>query len=291
MEKIEIFELDDDFDPLEELEFEADADLEYAGGIEYQVPVIPDADRSIVPEPIELAPAERIDKLIRGLPGQKFRVLSGIRICSEPKTLDQAGSELEALYPQGASVYPSVRIIELLAEAGALEVLGDEGDHDEMEDATEDELEPRNGAFASLDIEQDSEERIESMSLEDFDIEYDEVEQSAPKMYLATAAGMLALEELWSSSAAKKLIADDPRYLPVYYKILKMCAEPGGKTKSEIAAQVDSDPLLQEPRRWCQHFLEKLREANALDWDDAWVITAIGNDLLESGLFAEHVEE
>ena len=305
MEKIEVFELDDDFDPLEELEFQADEEQEYAGGIEYQVPVIPDADRSIVPDPVVLPPAERIQKLIAGMPGQKFRVLSGIRVCSEPKTLEQAAADLDALYPQGASVYTAMRIIELLAEAGALEVLepvqlaGDaaEANADERENTSMFGGSGAKAAFADDDAspaEKDAngdEERIDSIDLDDLDLEFDEIEEAAPRTYLATEAGMKALEDMWSASAAKQAVIDNPRYLPIYHRILTMCAEPGGKTKNEIAAQVDNDPLLQNPRLWCQYFLEKLREANALEWDNAWIITEIGRSLLASDLFDEYAEE
>ena len=301
MEKIEVFELDDDFDPLEELEFQAEEEQGYAGGIEYQVPVIPDADRSIVPDPVVLPPAERIQKLIAGMPGQKFRVLSGIRVCSEPKTLDQAAADLDVLYPQGASVYTSMRIIELLTEAGALEIQELEapaGAEANTDDSKHNEA-PADDAMADVeaatpvenDIEAGADKRVDSISLDDLDLEFDEVEEAVPRTYLATEAGLKALEDMWSADAAKQVVVDSPRYLPVYYRILKMCAEPGGKTKNEVAAKVDNDPLLREPRLWCQYFLEKLREANALDWDDAWVITDIGRSLLASDLFDEYAEE
>ena len=92
-ENIEVFEIDDDFDPLEDTGLELDEEVEYTG-MDYQVP-IPDADRSIVPDPVILPPEERIAKLIHGLPGQKFRLLTAITICKEPKTLEEASAELE----------------------------------------------------------------------------------------------------------------------------------------------------------------------------------------------------
>ena len=70
-----------------------------------------------------------------------------------------------------------------------------------------------------------------------------------------------------------------------------MCDTEGGQTKVAIASEIDNDPLLQEPRRWCQYFIEKLREGNALEWHDAWVITDIGKEILRSDIFAEASED
>ena len=284
-DRIEVFELDDDFDPLEDMGFEQEEE-EYAGGIEYQVPVIPDADRSVVPEPVVAPPAERIAKLIAGLPGQKFRILSGVRVCADPKTLEEAAADLEALYPQGTSVYPATRIIELLAEAGALERI----DPDQPEDPDT----PEDGAAEAAESSSVSpaddaagDERIESISWDEADLEFDEVEPAEPSIYVATEAGLAAIEEHWSADAAAKVVADEPQYRTIYKRVLDLCAEPGGKTKVEIADEIDGDPLLQEPRRWCQYFLEKLRETNALEWDGTWTVTDIGANLLASDLFAD----
>ena len=289
-DKVEVFELDDNFDPLEDLGFDVDEELEYAGGIEYQVPVIPDADRSVVPDPVVLPPAERIAKLIEGLPGQKFRILSGIRTCAEPKTLEEASAALEELYPQGASVYSAMRIIELLADAGALERIDPEED-----DGAGDEAAPANGGAGTdeqalstpqaTDGEDAEEVRIDSLSLDELDFEYDEVEPAEPSLYLATAEGLAAIEEHWSPNAAHDVVAAEPQYLQVYKTILEMCAAPQGKTKIEISDAVDSLPVLQEPRRWCQYFLENLREVNALEWDGTWRITEIGRGLLSDKIF------
>lgn len=281
MEKIEIFELDDDFDPLADTGFEAEDPQEYAGGIEYQVPVIPDADRSIVPPPVDLPPEERIEKLIHGLPGQKFRLLSAIQVCATPKTLEEAAADLEAAYPQGTSVYPATRIIELLTEAGAIDRIEPEEPADLANSLEEDDA----PVYPSAE-DPDEDERVTSISIEDLPLDYDEVELSAPATYVATAIGLATVEERWSASAAEAVVAGEPQYRHIYRAILEMCAEPGGKTKPQVADAVDADPVLQKPRRWCQYFLEKLREAGALDWNNAWITTDIGKSLLHSDVLA-----
>ena len=294
MEEIEVFEIDDDFDPLEDIGLELDENEEYTG-MDYQVP-IPDADRSIVPEPVILPPAERIEKLISGLPGQKFRILTGIRVCAEPKTLEEASAELEEKYPQGTSVYTAARIIELLCDAGALDRIDPE--EPQMEEDTDNgpvdasagaNVAETNQAADTLQesVPQDD-DRIDCISLDQVDLQYDEVEPVAPSLYVATEDGLAAIEEPWNASLATKVVIDEPQYLPIWKKLLSMCAEDGGKTKNEIADEIDADPLLQEPRRWCQYFIEKLKDANAIEWKDAWVVTDIGMELLQSDVFSEN---
>jgi hypothetical protein len=291
MEKVEVFELEDDFDPLADAGLELETDEEYAGGIEYQAP-IPDADKSVVPEAVELPPAERIDKLVAGIPGQKFRILSAIKICGEAKTLEVAADELEEAYPQGTSVYDAIRIIELLHDAGALVCVDEEGNEIDLDAVAEEVDEAGADADAAVAVaaaaDEDAEEaRVDAISLDELDVEYDEVEKEAPVFYLATEAGKDAVERMWSASAAFDVVNDEPQYLPVWKKVLQMCSEEGGATKKAVADALDAHPILQEPRRWCQYFLEKLKNVNALEFDTAWVITDIGKQLLADEIFAD----
>lgn len=304
MDKIEVFEIDDDFDPLEEVGLEDDEEFEGKDAdTDYQVPVIPDADKSVVVQAVQLPAEERIDKLVCGLPGQKFRLLEGVRVCEEPRTLDEAAAALEAAFPQGASVYPATRIIELLADAGALERIG-EKDPEASESASDAGVREEGAAPAQqvsqawnevdtrarggLDGGAEDFERVESISWDDVQgsVTYEEIERKAPVMYAATEAGRQAVRDRWSAHAAAQVVADEPEYLPIWKKVLELCCAEGGATKTAIAAQVDDDPLLKEPRRWCQYFLGKYKDVNALQWDKTWQITDIGRELLDSGLFA-----
>ena len=62
MSDIDVFTIDDDFDPLAEIEIDApSAEEQYVADY---MPPIPDADKSIVPKPVALTAAERIDKLL-----------------------------------------------------------------------------------------------------------------------------------------------------------------------------------------------------------------------------------
>lgn len=97
MSDVEAFVIDDDFDPLADLDLdEGERDDAEAG----YLPPIPDADKSVVPPPVELSPAERIEKLLAGMPGQQFRLLRAVELCAEPRTLEEAAAALDEAHPQ-----------------------------------------------------------------------------------------------------------------------------------------------------------------------------------------------
>ena len=67
MSDVDVFVIDDDFDPLADLSLDDgerdDAEADY-------LPPIPDADKSVVPPVVPLSATERIEKLLAGIPGR-----------------------------------------------------------------------------------------------------------------------------------------------------------------------------------------------------------------------------
>ena len=100
MSDVDVFVIDDDFDPLADLSLDDgerdDAEADY-------LPPIPDADKSVVPPVAPLSATERIEKLLAGIPGQQFRLLHAVEFCTEPKTMDEAVANLDAAYPNTTS--------------------------------------------------------------------------------------------------------------------------------------------------------------------------------------------
>ena len=123
MSDVDVFVIDDDFDPLADLSLDDgerdDAEADY-------LPPIPDADKSVVPPVVPLSAAERIENLLAGIPGQQFRLLHAVEFCTEPKTMDEAVADLDAAYPNTTSVYCSAQVVQLLERDGALERIVDE---------------------------------------------------------------------------------------------------------------------------------------------------------------------
>lgn len=255
MSDVDAFVIDDDFDPLADLSLDDgerdDAEADY-------LPPIPDADKSVVPPVVPLSPAERIEKLLAGIPGQQFRLLHAVAFCTEPKTMDEAVADLDAAYPNTTSVYGSAQVVQLLERDGALERIVDES----AEDAA--------GAAVPAEDEGD----------------FISVTPAAPCRYRATRAGLDAIAAHVNESLVVEKIVEDERYLPIFQRVLEMTAREGGCPTKELDQAVDGDPLCQEPRRFCGFFRGKLEETGAIEWRDSWTITELGRSVLASGVFA-----
>lgn len=255
MSDVDAFVIDDDFDPLADLSLDDgerdDAEADY-------LPPIPDADKSVVPPVVPLSPAERIEKLLAGIPGQQFRLLHAVAFCTEPKTMDEAVADLDAAYPTTTSVYSSAQVVQLLERDGALERIVDESAEDAADAAVPAEDE---GDFIS-------------------------VTSAAPCRYRATRAGLDAIAAHVNESLVVEKIVEDERYLPIFQRVLEMTASGGGCLTKELDQAVDGDPLCQEPRRFCGFFRGKLEETGAIEWRDSWTITELGRSVLASGVFA-----
>lgn len=256
------FVIDDDFDPLADIDLD---EYDQDGDADYMVP-IPDADKSVVPPKVEAPAPERIEKLISGMPGQLFRLLAAVDACREPLTLDAAAASVDERCPQGASVFEAPQIVLLMERAGALEKIEPEGEGvGEAAEVVE---------AAEGDSPAESADRLE-------------VTPAAPATYVATEAGLAALEKYSGEHVIISLIDEMPRYKPIYQRILSMCNVEGGTPVGPLNKAIDSDELLQEPRLFCTYFLNKLEGAGALVWRDNWKITEAGKSVLTSNVFAK----
>ena len=236
MSDVDVFVIDDDFDPLADLSLDDgerdDAEADY-------LPPIPDADKSVVPPVVPLSAAERIENLLAGIPGQQFRLLHAVEFCTEPNT---------------TSVYGSAQVVQLLERDGALERIVDE-----------------DAAHAAAGDAADALAEDEG---------FISVTPAPPCRYRATQAGLDAVAAHVNEGLVAEKIEEDERYLPIFQRVLEMCAREGGCPTKELDQAVDGDPLCQEPRRFCGFFRGKLEETGAIEWRDAWTITDLGRSVL-----------
>lgn len=249
MSNITVFEIDDDFDPLEDLRLDEEDEKP---ATDY-LPPIPDAELSRVPEEVPLTAEERIEKLLAGIPGQTLRLLRAVQTCAEPKTFSEIDADLQEAFPVEVSVYGSAQIVELLERAGALE-----------EQVTEEDSAPESFEPAG---------------------DYLVVTPAKPRTYLATAAGLAAVEARSGEHVVREALLKEPQYVPLYRTILEMTSEEGGCATKELDVVIDNDPLCEEPRRFCGYFLDRLEEAGAVQWNNAWVATKLGREVLASDIF------
>lgn len=266
MSDLDVFVIDDDFDPL--------ADLELAGEEEQPetdyLPPIPDAELSRVPERVELPAAVRIDKLLKGIPGQQFRILRAVECCAdEPRGMDAIVADVDEAYPTKTSVYDVPQIVQLLVRAGALERLEAAGDGSTARSSASDDAETGGPAGESDGAKGG----------------YLTVTPAPPSLYRATREGLDAVAARKSEKLVVQKITEEERYLPLYERIFELAGREGGCPTKELDQAIDHDPLCEEPRRFCGYFLGRLEETGAVRWQDAWVVTDLGRTVLESGVF------
>lgn len=259
MSDVDVFVIDDDFDPLADIGIAEEDEGKTAPDY---LPPIPDADKSVVPEPVELPAAERIEKLLAGLPGQQFRALCAVQACADaPRTMDELAAAVDEAFPDTKSVFSAAQLVRLLERDGAIERVEDEGD----------------GAAAG--------EGAAPAPVEPAQPGFIEVTPAAPARYIATAAGLDAVAARASAQPAIDAVGEELRYLPLYERVLAMCDREGGCPTKELDAAVDSDPLCEEPRRFCGFFRGRLEETGAIAWRGTWTTTDLGRAVLASGVF------
>ncbi len=256
-EKMEVFELDDDFDPMADVssdELQDDEEMDALSN-DYMAP-IPDADKSVIPPKREVSAEERIAQLIVGLPGQKFRLLQAIDACRETRTLDELCASMEAAFPVQKTVFDAPQIVRLLAEAGAIDV-----------------------QEVPLETADDQPESA--------DADFIQVKPVSYNLYTASAAGLAAVEEGSGERVVLDMLgAEEDRYLPLFKQVLEMTAADGGCTAKELDLAISTNPICAEPRRYAGYFMNLLENTFAIQWTDAWSITETGRSVLQSDIFA-----
>lgn len=100
-----------------------------------------------------------------------------------------------------------------------------------------------------------------------------------PGCWVLTDAGRVYLDADPQGTYALALLEREGYYQEVYRELLAFVGEEP-RTKPQIDACIDGHPLLQEPRMFSGHFVGELEKAGALEWNDAWVLTGVGQALL-----------
>ncbi len=96
--------------------------------------------------------------------------------------------------------------------------------------------------------------------------------------YRTTKAGNQVIVRQSPSRRLLTLLLDDAKYRSIYELVLRTCEVP--KTKDEIEAVLNGNPLLEHPRLYASYFLETLEKAAGLEWNTKWQTTEAGKALL-----------
>ena len=274
----------DGFDPLED--FEDDA-TEVEGRADEFVATVSAAEDALAHD--AMAPAtpaicekpaeERIADLLEAMAPRRT-VLLDVDPDGSMHPVTAAGSEgvpagameavravnarVDELQENNFSVYSAANLCSLLEKAGAIERVTAEG-----EPAEDIEIEPQTVVVDG--------------------VEYLEAREPVEIYWHITEPGRAALEADKPLERLRALLDEDAAYAPIYQRILRLCTADGGATTPAINNAVDHTPLVQKPRFYAPHFVDRLEKCDALAWKKAWCITDIGRAGLD--MLADVVDE
>lgn len=217
-------------------------------------PLAPDAS------PVLAGPAavESLSRLLIAMAPRRSVLLGLLACCETPQPLAVLEAEVERLQEFNKSVYGAASLCLTLEEAGGLERVTEDGE-----------------LFAALDaepaviVDENGESRYEAPEM-------------PPLFWRTTEAGRAVLAADDPVSDARAMLDAERGYLPIYARVLASCAEEGGRTTPQLGAEVDSDPLVQDPRLFAGHFIERLESVGCLAWrGSAWHTTELGRTMAE----------
>lgn len=245
----------DEFDPLEDTG--ADEDEEADGGDVTAISAATDTPEAQPAEPVDTrTPEERIDDLFKSMAPRRKVLLGILAFVEEPQTVDAVNAHVDKLQEDNFSVYSAANLCSLLERAGAIErVTADGTPADEVE------VEPKTVVVDG--------------------VEYLEAAEPVEVFWRITPAGQAKLDSDKPVDRLRALLDEDAKYAVIYKRILTLCAAEGGATTPAINGKVDNDPLVQKPRLYAPHFVDKLEKCDALEWRKAWYTTEIGKQGLE----------
>ena len=209
--------------------------------------------------------SERIEELFSRLKPRK-RVLTGIlRFLDAPKRADVLQAKVDELQEYDYSVYDGYSYSKLLYRAGAIDKVDENGDP----------------------FPEDYEQEPDIIEVEG--VRYYKPTDGVLVYWITTQDGWDFLAKDDPEQRMKDLLNDHIIYAPIYQTVLNACASPDGASAQLLADLVDSDPLLEKPRRWSSFFTKRLEDCESIRWAGAWKITDIGHKAL--GILAEIIAE
>lgn len=195
---------------------------------------------------------ERIADLFSSMVPYRKTLLGMLAFCATPQTTEDLDAEVTSLQANNFSVYSAAALTNLLEHAGALVRVTAEG-----EPYPEEDPEP-----TLVEVDGTS---------------YYEISDMPVVHWVTTEEGAAHLAADEPLNRLTSLLNDDARYASIYNTLLAMCAVEVGATITALSEAVDSDPLLENPRLYAPHFIDKLAKCDALEWrDKAWRLTDIG---------------
>jgi hypothetical protein len=247
--------VDSGYDPL--TDFEADeeyldeSDGQQGPNTEYQAKML------YVPKLDNRSASQRIEDLFAAFAQRRRVLLDILRFLDAPKRSDMLEERVRELQEYDTSVYSGYNYSLLLCEAGAIQKANEDGSGFDEEAEQLPDIVEVNGArfYKPTDGKQ--------------------------VFWLITDEGRAYLETDDPFGRLAELIAQEPQYQAIYKRLLESCANEMGRSAEELAELIDTDPLVQAPRKYFSYFAKKLEDCGALYWAKKWRTSDVGNKGLE----------
>ncbi len=253
----DLFEFDDDYEPLEVDDMvidqeNMDDDNPY-DTVDYptmrNMPESKASELVYVPERFGGAKGA-ISTMLDYNPARRPVLLGIVDLCRNGAASSAVTAYVDEVQKDNQSVYSAMTLCRMLERAGGLTL-----------------------EVPECAVEQEDEEE---------GTEYLEITERVDPVWTSTPEALEIYDEFASGSVFKDLILDqDRKYLDVYIAVLEHI----GQTPCllpEIEALVDTYPIVHEPRRFGGHFIDILERADCIAWHDrAWHITDLGREMLE----------
>lgn len=186
---------------------------------------------------------DAIEALMKSNPGRRPVFLKIIDFCCEPRTESEVAELVNAAQASNYSVYSPATLCAMLERSGAL----------------------------TCEVPETADEVVE-----DDGVEYLQIKDAPEARWTATDAGLTVVAVHRETGPLADLLAREAQYEPVYRKLLEFCSGTP-RSKAELDALIDADPLVQQPRRYSNHFIELLEGRDGMAWENGkWTLTELG---------------
>ena len=103
-------------------------------------------------------------------------------------------------------------------------------------------------------------------------VEYIQAAEPPASFWCSTAEGLEYLRADDPGKRAYDVVCGDEKYASIYKFILDACRA-GNASGQELSAVIDEHSLTQEPRLFAMHFIKKLEDVGAIEWNGSWTLS------------------
>ena len=214
------------------------------------------AARTEIPEKPQRTPRERIADLFGSMAPYRRTLLAIMAFCEKPRSVDDLESHVAELLRHRGSVFTAASFCKMLFDAGMIERVDADGNPYSEGEAKPVEVEGEDGEV------------------------YLRPAAPPPVFWVLTEEGRGVVEEDDATAQLWEIIEEQARYASVFRGILLACDEGDGATITDIVAKTRNDPVLADPPKMPQFFMDYLERNGAIEWRGAWTTTEVGKEIL-----------